>query len=109
MKINWQNYRFDFWSWVIIVSGLTMLVWALLKIFGVLKTPLIIEMLPYLTGASALLGVGIQTGKVLQRLNQVEEDVERNNRDIEKNNSRIEDLTREFIGLKTEFKYHPKE
>jgi len=106
MKINWQNYRFDFWSWVIIVSGLITLVWALLKGFGMIETPLIIEMLPYLTGSGALIGLGIQTGKVLQRLNQVERDVKRNSIDIEKNNGRIEDLTREFISLKAEFKYH---
>lgn len=99
MKINWQNYKFDFWSWVIIISGLIMFIWALLKSIGIIHAPLIIEMLPYLTGAGALTGLGIQTGKVLQRLNQVE-------KDVEKNCGRIEGLTKEFVGLRAEFQYH---
>jgi len=78
--------------WLIFGSALILLVWTILKIFGVFHTPPLIENVPYITGVISIIGIGIQFGRLLERITILNTDmslVKGNIRDLEKDTSYI--------------------
>lgn len=62
-------------SWFMIILGtIALFVYIFLKSFGVINTPIFVNYIPHMAGGLTLLGVAIQTGKVLQKIKHVESD-----------------------------------
>ncbi len=60
------------------IIGIAIIVlWALAKSFGIIRSPVWLEMIPVFGGAATLGGVGIAIGKVLNRVDRLVADVER--------------------------------
>ena len=54
------------------LSGLTLLVWGLLKAFGVINTPVWVLAVPYVAGAIPILGMVYYLGKMANRLEHMD-------------------------------------
>ncbi|MBU3923779.1 MAG: hypothetical protein KJ592_02585 [Nanoarchaeota archaeon] len=50
----------------------TILVWAFLKAFGIINTPIYIEMLPYVGGGVTLFGMVYYFGKMMNRFESMD-------------------------------------
>jgi hypothetical protein len=86
---------------VLILTGAIMiLVWALLKGFGVINTPLLVQMVPYIGGAVSLLGVVAGFGKLLSRFDSIGRGVARNGRNIEGVREKVDRIDREFVKVR---------
>lgn len=62
--------KFDFWTYGILGSGLLILIWALLKSFGIINTPVWIEMIPYYGIAFAVISAAYKIGDFSQWIKQ---------------------------------------
>jgi len=96
------------WQWtiskILIYGGIiTIVMWALGKSFGLINTPLWIEMLPIFAGAITLLGFASSTGKFLQRMTHLERNMEKIEGRLEETrfqfSQRIDSLTERVIKL----------
>jgi len=81
--------RISFWDALLWGGGILILVWALLKIFGVINSPIWIEMLPFLGGGGAIVGGAYKLGKIM--------------RGIELTNRKVDNISNDFSGLKENF------
>lgn len=79
-------YDIVFW-----VSMLVIAIWIILKMFGVINSPVWIEMIPYL-------GIIFAAGSFYQSVNSMKSDVS----DLK---SRTNSIEREMIEVKTDLKY----
>jgi len=80
---------FDFWQALIWIGAIVILGWALLKSFGVISSPIWIQMLPYYGVGVTLLGVAYGFGKLM--------------RDVEGTNKKVNQLSRDFNGMREDF------
>lgn len=77
------------WSiWVIFLNAFILLIWIILKLLGTINTPLLLQMIPYLTGFGFVVGFGVACGRFLQK---------------------IDFLGKEFYDFKNEMKWEIKE
>lgn len=77
----------------LMIGGITLIVlWALAKSFGIISSPIWLEMIPVFSGAAALGGVGIAIGKVLNKVDRLVIDVESLNSDFKKLDKKVERL-----------------
>ena len=58
-----------FWYWVFWIAVASMVIWLIVKILGIVQTPLIFEILPIASGIIALIGIGITLGNYFQKTN----------------------------------------
>lgn len=56
MKIGKRNL--DFGDLLIYGGALVLFVWTMLKVLGIINTPLFVEMIPYFTGIAVIIGLG---------------------------------------------------
>ncbi len=89
MKMMNKKARFDFWDFLMWVGGITILVWALLKSFRIIESPIWIEMLPYIAIGLSILGGAYKFGKII--------------RGVEHTNKKVNILGREFHEIKEDF------
>jgi len=61
---------FEFWDYLAIGGALLIIIWALLKSFGIISSPLWVEMLPYIGGGISLFGVTCSISYRIGRLNR---------------------------------------
>lgn len=74
--------RLSLWS-ILFWGGLLILVlWALAKATGIIKTPIWVEMIPYFSVAAALAGGGIKVGKVLEKISTLCKDMKEVKHDV---------------------------
>lgn len=71
-----QKRGFDYWDLVILLGALVIVGWALLKAFGVIHSPVWVEMLPYFGGGASVIGVAYKLGKIKMGIEQTEEKVD---------------------------------
>lgn len=62
----------DFWDILMLVGALLILFWAILKAFGIITSPIWIEMVPYFGAGVALLGAVYKFGKMARRIEDTE-------------------------------------
>ena len=56
MKLG--NRTFDLGDLLIYGGALVLFIWTMLKVLGIIHTPLFIEMIPYFTGIAVMVGLG---------------------------------------------------
>jgi hypothetical protein len=69
-KRNW-----DFWDVVILIGALLILFWAILKLLGVINSPVGIDMLPYFGIGISILGFVYKLGKIMRGVEETERKV----------------------------------
>lgn len=83
---------FDFWDWIILIGGLAIIVWALLKATGIINTPIWIQMVPYFSGGAVAIGAVFKAGKISQNIDTM-------GTDVTTLKSRTEDIDKQVIAL----------
>lgn len=116
MEIKIGQYTFDTGVIIAFIGGFILLIWIILKLLRVFETPLIFELMPAITTVIVIFGFGVGFRRLIQKinhvdsgLNEVKQDVKINRDKIDQNRNKIEGLTRQFIALNAEFKYHVRE
>ncbi|MFH0978440.1 MAG: hypothetical protein V1837_04020 [Candidatus Woesearchaeota archaeon] len=71
------NASFDLWDSLIVIGALAILLWALLKVFGIVRSPVWVEMIPYLGGGISILGGAYKLGKIKNGVEQTEQKVDK--------------------------------
>jgi len=88
-----KRARLDFWDMLLYGSGITIIVWALLKSFGIINTPVWVEMLPYIAiGVSIFSGV-YKFGKIMENID----------RRLWRTEEKVTDLILDFRNIKEDF------
>ncbi|MBI2137671.1 hypothetical protein HYU12_04085 [Candidatus Woesearchaeota archaeon] len=100
-EIEFKGHRFDTGLIIVFTSCLVLLIWILLKLFRVIQTPLIFEMLPIITGLAMIFGFGVSAGKIMQVIKHLQENDKETNR-------KLESLINEHIMLKADFKHYAR-
>jgi len=67
-----------------IIAAMAIIIWALLKSFALINTPVWVEMIPYIAGGVAVLAAVLQLGKMMQKLDMVCYDVRALKQDVHK-------------------------
>ena len=98
VEIEFKQYTFDTGLIIVFISAFVLLIWIILKLFRIVQTPLIFELMPLITGLVAIFGFGIAVGRSLQIIKQLQE----NSRET---NKRLDSLGNDHILLKSDFKH----
>jgi len=61
------------WEWLMIIGALIIIAWALFKAFGIIHSPVWVDMVPYFGGGISILGVTYQLGRIKRGIEQTEE------------------------------------
>ena len=75
INVNMRSRIIEFWDLLIIIGALFILVWALLKSFGLIHSPIWVEMIPYFGGAISLIGAAYKLGKIKRGIEETEHKV----------------------------------
>lgn len=67
----------SFWESLVWIGAIIILGWVLLKIIGVISSPVWVEMLPYFGGGLSIIGAAYKLGKIKKGIEQTEEKVEK--------------------------------
>jgi len=94
IKLDWSIQ-------LILLSALILLVWAILKLSGIINTPLLIQMVPYVAGFTALASFAIACGKVLQKMDFFGKDLEQVKNDVKELRFDFRDLEKDMVRVKT--------
>ena len=70
-------YKTTFWDYLIYIGAGIILVWALLKSFGVIHSPIWVDMIPYIGIGASLVGVGYRFGKMVEGIRVTDRKVNR--------------------------------
>lgn len=74
----------NFFDWLIVIGGLIILTWALLKSFGIINSPLWVDMLPYFGGGVSIIGGAYQLGRIKKGIEQTEDKLEQTDGKVDK-------------------------
>src|SRR3989344_849408 len=64
-----NNKRIKFWFWIFWISITMMAIWIIIKLLGLIKTPLLFEIFPIISGFLALISIGVMIGGNFQKTN----------------------------------------
>lgn len=67
----------DIWDVILLVAGLSILFWALLKAIGIIHSPVWVEMIPYIGAGTAVIGIVYNIGKVKKGIEETDKKVDR--------------------------------
>jgi len=85
-----KNNLLDILMWVLIWIGAMIIIgWYLLKVFGIINTPIWIEALPYFGGGLSIAGGAYQLGRILKG--------------IETTNRKVNHIGNKLIGFEDRF------
>ena len=76
--------------------------WAAAKSLGLIHSPVWVDMVPYFFGGGSIGGIAIYCGKVLNRLDRVEDDV----KDID---NKVDEIVRDTSTIKASIAAHEKQ
>lgn len=105
VEIEFKGYRFDTGLIVVFISGFVLLIWILLKLFKVIETPLIFELMPIMVGLAAIFGFGSEFGKLLQAVKNLQIDLRELKSDMKETKGDLANFHNDFILLKADFKH----
>ncbi len=69
--MQFRTLNIDIGSLLIFGGVIILFLWFMLKLFGIINTPLIIQVIPYITTGGVIVGIGIQFGRILQRIDSL--------------------------------------
>ncbi len=72
-----QKGERDIWTALIIFGALLILIWALLKAFGIIQSPVWVEMVPYIGGGISIIGGAYKLGKIKKGIGETEDKVDK--------------------------------
>ena len=75
VEIEFKQYTFDTGLIIAFTGAFILLIWIILKLFRVIETPLIFELLPFIAGFVVIFGFGTQFGRALQAIKYLQEDM----------------------------------
>ena len=101
MKYPFKSPYLNAWSVFFYINALVLLAWVLLKVFRIIQTPLIFELIPAIVGLSAIFGFGAGFGKFIQIILQLSSDVKELKTDSRETRS-------DLIMLKADFRHYAK-
>lgn len=64
-----NNKKIKFLFWIFWISIIMMAIWIIIKILGLIQTPLLFEIFPTISGFLALISMGIMIGSNFQKTN----------------------------------------
>ena len=105
VEIVFKDYRFDTGLIMVFISGFVLLIWILLKLFRVIETPLIFELMPIIVGLVAIFGFGTEFGKLSQSVRSLRNDVKELKFEMRETKNDLAKLRDDFILLKADFKH----
>ena len=86
----------------LIIFGIVIIVlWAMAKSFGIINSPIWLEMIPVFSGAAALGGVGIAIGKILNKVDRLVFDVEKIDKKVEHMDEKSHNFNNRLIKIET--------
>jgi len=85
--------KFDFWDLLLYGGAVTLIGWALLKSFGIINTPIWVEMLPYIALGVSIFGGAYKFGKMMEGMN----------RRLIRTEEKVTNLSRDFWSIKEDF------
>lgn len=84
-----EKGNIDVWDILLLAVALAIIFWALLKAFGVIHSPVWVEMIPYFGLGFAIIGAVYKSGKIIRGIEETDKKVNRILR-FEERFSRIE-------------------
>ena len=102
VEIEFKGYRFDTGLIIVFISVFVMLVWVIMKLFRVIQTPLIFELMPIIVGLLAVYGFGVTVGRLLQELKHIKNDLDELKSETK---GGLGKLNEDFLMLRADFKY----
>lgn len=103
-----EKKRLGFWDYLLWGGAIIILVWALLKMFGIIQTPAWVNAIPIAAGALSLFGVAYKVGKIMQEIehtnNKVDNIFEIKNNVQKIKNNQMNCLTGKLRGSPYSFK-----
>jgi len=67
-----ERKGFDFWDILMLIGAILILFWASLKAFGIISSPVWVEMIPYFGAGASLIGVAYKFGKMTRGIEETE-------------------------------------
>ena len=99
-----KDFKLNFWILLIILSGLFLILYGLGKVIGIIHSPILIEMLPFISAGIGILSTGIMLGETIQKVNMID-DIKK---DIKMIGNSLINLGNDFKELKAEHKIMAK-
>ena len=96
-------------SWALIILGLLMLaIFILGKSLGFIRSPVWVNYIPHIAGGVTLLGIALQTGKVLQRVKDTGERVTKVDERVTKKDEKPDNVVIDVNTMKSKIDLHDK-
>ena len=96
-------------SWALIILGLLMLaIFIIGKSLGFIRSPVWVNYIPHLAGGVTLLGIALQTGKVLQRVKDTGERVTKVDERVTKMDEKLDNVAIDVNTMKSKVDFHEK-
>jgi len=96
-------------SWALIILGLLMLaIFIIGKSLGFIRSPVWVNYIPHLAGGVTLLGIALQTGKVLQRVKDTGERVTKVDERVTKKDEKPDNVVIDVNTMKSKIDLHDK-
>ena len=95
--------------WILIILGLLMLaIFILGKSLGFIRSPVWVNYIPHIAGGVTLLGIALQTGKVLQRVKDTGERVTKVDERVTKKDEKPDNVVIDVNTMKSKIDLHDK-
>jgi len=96
-------------SWIFIILGLVILIIFILgKSFGFINSPVWVNYIPHIAGGFTLLGIALQTGKVLQKIKDTGERVTKVDGRVTKMDEKLDNVVIDVNTMKSKIDLYDK-
>ncbi len=96
-------------SWILIILGLLMLaIFIFGKSLGFIRSPIWVNYIPHIAGGFTLLGIALQTGKVLQKIKDTGERVTKIDERVTKMDEKLDNVVIDVNNVKSKIDLHDK-
>src|SRR3989344_3426704 len=92
--------KLDWIIQVVLIGALILLVWSILKLIGVINTPLLLQLIPYVTGFAVLAGFAAAAGKSLQKMEYFGKDLDQVKVDLREMRLDLRDFEKDVARVK---------
>ncbi len=72
-----EKRSLELWDIIILIGAILIIIWALLKSFGVINTAIWVDMIPYFGASASIIGAAYKLGKIKKGIEDTQEKVNR--------------------------------